>query len=187
MPLKTTSTMPRHWHRSGHVAGDQVSWVTVDLAHILKILGDFDSAPMVAVQATASGAAELIDHSQVTGRIRPMTKPRIPYSRRRWRSCCSPVARRGSPAETIVNAFLSDPGPTSPDCVGAPTSSDSSDRRTRRPICSLGSSNDIEHDGGANVDRIDVVAANDALTSMQQIASDLKSKGLKVTGRSAGS
>ena len=91
------------------------------------------------------------------------------------------------PKPSSTRSFLT-PGPTSPPtAVSAPTSSDSSWIEANKTVNLFTRIQyDIEHDGGANVDRIDVAAANDALTSMQQIASDLKSKGLKVTGGAPG-
>lgn len=73
--------------------------------------------------------------------------------------------------------------PATPEPQAPPTSSDAAWIQANKTIQSFTTIQyEIEHDGGANADRISVVAANDALTSTQKIGSDLSSKGLSITG-----
>jgi hypothetical protein len=76
----------------------------------------------------------------------------------------------------------SSPKPT-PSSIAAPTSSDDAWVQANKTIASFTQIQyQIEHDSGADVDQIDVIATNGARSSMQQIASDLSAKGLKIIG-----
>jgi hypothetical protein len=80
----------------------------------------------------------------------------------------------------------STPSPT-PTPVGAPSSSDDAWTEANKTIELFTQIQyDIEHDGGANVNRIDTVASSSAVTSTRQIATDLTAKGLSITGGAAG-
>ncbi len=99
----------------------------------------------------------------------------------------SGCVQANTPPRPTATRSSSTPTPRlTPAQVGAPSSTDIAWVEANKAIQLFTRIQyDIEHDGGANVDRIDSVAANHALTSTQKIASDLSSKGLRITGGAA--
>jgi hypothetical protein len=95
---------------------------------------------------------------------------------------CTPAP---TPTSSPSSAASSTPTPTAPtpDAVEAPTGSDEAYAAANRTIEQFAQVQyEIQAEGGADVGRIEPFAAGEALRTMQQIASDLSTQGLSVTG-----
>ena len=100
-------------------------------------------------------------------------------------SGCVQTGPASSPSTVVTS---SNPKPvTTSTPVGRPTSIDAAWAEANKAIDSFTRIQyEIENDGGTGVDRINTIAANDALTSTQKIASDLQSGGLRIVGGAPG-
>jgi hypothetical protein len=99
---------------------------------------------------------------------------------------CTPAP---TPTSSPSSAASSTPTPTAPtpDAVEAPTGSDEAYAAANRTIEQFAQVQyEIQAEGGADVGRIEPFAAGEALRTMQQIASDLSTQGLSVTGGAPG-